>query len=86
MTARACELLAELDVEPGAALMVGDTLFDLEMARHAGVPAVAVSWGVHARERIAAAGPRAVIDAWPELTSWLVRQRVADARGPRTAP
>ena len=67
------ELLAELGVAPGAALMVGDTLFDLQMARHAGVPAVAVSWGVHDAERLRAAGPEHLIRDIAELPPWLAR-------------
>lgn len=44
---------------PGELLMVGDTSFDLEMARNAGVPSVAVGHGHHAQEVLAAYGPRA---------------------------
>lgn len=31
-------------------LVVGDTSFDLEMARNAGVESVAVTWGAHPRD------------------------------------
>ena len=41
------ELLAELGVAPERALVVGDTSFDLQMARDAGVDRVAVSYGAH---------------------------------------
>jgi HAD superfamily hydrolase (TIGR01549 family) len=44
---------------PEELLMVGDTSFDLEMARNAGVPSVAVGHGHHAQEVLAAYGPRA---------------------------
>ncbi|MEL6888211.1 MAG: HAD-IA family hydrolase [Pseudomonadota bacterium] len=40
--------LAETGVAPGDAVMVGDTTFDRDMARGAGVPFVGVSWGYHA--------------------------------------
>ncbi len=40
-------------------LMVGDTPFDLEMARRAGVPSLAVGHGFYPQEALAACGPRA---------------------------
>jgi phosphoglycolate phosphatase len=57
------ELMAELDVAPAATLMVGDTEWDLEMARRAGVAAVAVSYGAHAAARLQPYAPLACIDA-----------------------
>jgi phosphoglycolate phosphatase len=47
--------------EPGATLVVGDTSFDMNMARNAGVMAVGVSWGYHPPEELSAAGAVAVI-------------------------
>ena len=40
-------------------LMVGDTPFDLDMARAAGVPSLAVGHGFYGQEALAACGPRA---------------------------
>ncbi len=57
------ELMAELDVAPAATLMVGDTEWDLEMARRAGVAAVAVSYGAHAAARLQPYAPLSCIDA-----------------------
>lgn len=57
--------LAETGVAPGAAAMVGDTAYDIEMGRAAGVRTVAVSWGYHGRERLG--GADAVIDDWAAL-------------------
>ncbi|GAA5128604.1 HAD-IA family hydrolase [Alloalcanivorax gelatiniphagus] len=61
------ELLAELAVRPERALVVGDTAFDLEMARAAGVDRVGVSYGAHPVARLTPSLPLAVIDALPEL-------------------
>ena len=48
------ELMDELAAAaPASALMIGDTSHDLEMARSAGVDAVAVTYGAH-RGRCAA--------------------------------
>jgi HAD superfamily hydrolase (TIGR01509 family) len=44
---------------PGDILMVGDTPFDLDMARAAGVPSLAVGHGFYPQEALAACGPRA---------------------------
>ncbi|MEO1641425.1 MAG: HAD-IA family hydrolase [Pseudomonadota bacterium] len=44
--------LAETGVEPTRAVMVGDTTFDMEMARAAGVKTIGVSWGYHAAEAL----------------------------------
>lgn len=41
--------LAEAGVSKRGAVMVGDTSFDMEMARAAGVFAIGVSWGYHDR-------------------------------------
>jgi phosphoglycolate phosphatase len=71
------DLLDTFAVEPASALMVGDTLFDLQMARRAGVPAVGVSWGVHAAGHLLEAGPERVIDELAELPGWLAG-RAAD--------
>jgi len=39
--------MREAGVEPERTVMIGDTTFDLEMARNARVPSIAVGWGYH---------------------------------------
>ncbi|PMR67862.1 HAD-IA family hydrolase [Halomonas heilongjiangensis] len=65
------ELLAELGVDVGEAVMVGDTEYDLEMARALGMDRVAVTYGVHAPARLAASRPVFTAEAAPELFDWL---------------
>ena len=65
------ELLEEEGLEPARALMIGDTDYDLLMARSAGMPAVAVACGVHPRARLAAAAPEHILEDVRELTAWL---------------
>lgn len=65
------ELMASLAVAPGETLMVGDTEWDLEMARRAGVGSVAVSYGAHAAERLQPYSPLACIDAIDALLAVL---------------
>ena len=50
-------------------VMVGDTVYDLEMARAAGVRAVGVSWGHHSVRRLEAFAP--VVSSMAELSSFL---------------
>jgi phosphoglycolate phosphatase len=65
------ELLDELEAAPAGAVMVGDTSHDLEMARGAGVDAVAVSYGAHAGEALRSLSPRACVESVAELRAWL---------------
>jgi phosphoglycolate phosphatase len=65
------ELLGELEAAPAGALMVGDTSHDLEMARGAGVDAVAVSYGAHAGDALRSLAPRACVESVAELRAWL---------------
>jgi phosphoglycolate phosphatase len=53
--------MAAAGVAPEAAIMVGDTTYDMEMARAAGVDAIGVAWGYHPESLLTAAGARAVI-------------------------
>lgn len=53
--------LAEAGVEPAAAVMVGDTTYDIEMGRAAGMRTLGVAWGYHAPAALAAAGADRVI-------------------------
>ena len=57
------ELMACLGAGPDETMMVGDTEWDLEMARRAGVAAIAVCYGAHGLDRLRPCGPRACIDA-----------------------
>lgn len=50
-------VLNSLDVAPSCALMVGDTTHDIGMANAAGMRSIAVSYGVHSRDALAACGP-----------------------------
>ncbi len=49
------------------AFYVGDTAGDVGEARAAGISSVAVTWGWHSRERLAAAGPDFLVDTPEEL-------------------
>lgn len=65
------ELLWETGCHAVEALMVGDTEYDMAMARSAHVAAVGVTCGVHDAERLKRAGARAVLPAVAALPQWL---------------
>jgi len=72
------EILQELDIVPHQALMVGDTEYDLLMAAGAGVAPIAVTYGVHERERLLAHQPLACLDNISELLDWLAEEHLLD--------
>ena len=59
--------LFEAAVQPGDAVMIGDTIFDMEMAVAAGVRAIGVAWGYHEAHELRAAGAVAVAETAEEL-------------------
>jgi len=69
------DILDELQVPAAEALMIGDSIHDMQMARDAGVDALAVSYGVQPLERLLRCAPRGHIDAISELPDWLLAQR-----------
>jgi phosphoglycolate phosphatase len=60
-------LLEKYGIPGGQAFYIGDTAGDIGEARAAGVRSVAVSWGWHSRERLAAAHPDFLVDTPEEL-------------------
>ena len=67
------ELMDELRMGREEALMIGDTSHDLEMARAAGVDAVAVTYGAHAEQGLRACAPKACVASVADLGRWLTQ-------------
>lgn len=65
------EILAHCGVRPERALMIGDSVFDLQMAHRAGVDSVAVGYGAQPLQVLQQFEPRLVIDCFSGLGSWL---------------
>ncbi len=59
--------MADAGVEAGATVMIGDTSFDMEMARNARVAALGVAWGYHEERELVAAGAAQVIASFDDL-------------------
>ena len=69
------EVMDELGAEPGNTLMIGDTEYDMQMASNARTHSLAVSYGVHEKERLMQHGPLHCLDTIAELADWLATQQ-----------
>ena len=56
------QTLLELGVDKENAVMIGDTTFDMIMARSAGTAAIGVTWGVHESDELIEAGASHIVD------------------------
>jgi phosphoglycolate phosphatase len=64
-------LMDRLGAEPAETLMIGDTTHDLELARNAGVSALAVAYGAPPSEGLMAMEPLSTAHSVAELRAWL---------------
>jgi pyrophosphatase PpaX len=64
--------LARLGEAPETSVYVGDSPFDVQAAKAAGMAAIAVTWGaIHSRERLEREQPDAIVDSAEELLGHL---------------
>ncbi|MEM1199607.1 MAG: HAD-IA family hydrolase [Pseudomonadota bacterium] len=61
------QAMAEAGAEPEDTLMIGDTVYDLQMAQAAGVAAIGVDWGYHSAEDLHSCSPDALLSSFSEL-------------------
>jgi phosphoglycolate phosphatase len=66
--------MAESGVEAARTIVVGDTTYDVEMARGAGASALGVGWGYHPGAALTAAGASALLASFDELIPALDRR------------
>lgn len=64
------EILAALNMPRQQAVVVGDTEYDLAMARAASVAGIGVSFGAHAVDRLQRHAPLVCVDTLPQLLEW----------------
>lgn len=64
------QLLAEFDVAPGEAVMLGDTEYDMAMAAAINMPRIAVSYGAHHIDRLRGYEPELCLDEFAGLLAW----------------
>jgi phosphoglycolate phosphatase len=63
--------MREAGVEPANTVVVGDTVYDIAMARAAGAAAIGVAWGYHRPAALTESGAFAVIENFAELVPTL---------------
>lgn len=73
--------MTEAGAAPASTLMVGDTTYDIEMARNAKVGAVGVGWGYHEPERLVLAGAHAVAETGDALIATIDARLALQERG-----
>lgn len=65
--------LSDTGVAPDRAVIVGDTTYDIDMARAAGIASLGVSWGYHAPDALIAAGAQDILHSFDALPAALHR-------------
>ncbi len=58
-------------IDPERALMIGDTSYDLQMAKNAGISSLAVSYGSRSLEQISKFNPLEIIENTYDLFDWI---------------
>jgi phosphoglycolate phosphatase len=80
--APALAALEALSASPAESTVVGDTTFDVLMARATGCRAIAVGWGYGSRESLTDAGAEVVVESVTQLRSLLLADFRDDVRPP----
>jgi phosphoglycolate phosphatase len=65
--------LSETGVAPARAVILGDTTYDIDMARAAGIASLGVSWGYHAPDTLTASGAADILHSFDALPAALQR-------------
>jgi phosphoglycolate phosphatase len=63
------EAMRETGIGAADTVMIGDSIYDMEMARAAGAHAIGVSWGYHAPEALRGAGAHMVVEDFSALVN-----------------
>ena len=73
------ECCGEAGLDPADTIVVGDAVFDMQMARAAGAVGIGVAWGYSTGAALCEAGARAVIDRPGDLLEWIGTPETAGA-------
>jgi len=66
------DILTATGIPAERAIVVGDTTYDIEMARRANTVALAVCYGVHQREELIAEGPIDCVENFSAVLDWFL--------------
>jgi phosphoglycolate phosphatase len=61
------DAMAETGAAPEETIVIGDTSFDMQMARAAKASALGVSWGFHTVDEVEAGGAQSIVHDYPAL-------------------
>jgi len=73
------ELLDYTAIDPKNTIMVGDTTYDMDMAKNAGVHGLGAAYGVHDEVALRAAQAVEVLHSFSDIQQWLLNQRTQAA-------
>jgi phosphoglycolate phosphatase len=71
------QTLDRLNIEAGDAVVIGDSTYDLDMARNAGVDAIGVTTGIHTAEILARSEPKHIVGGLHEVLPIILNGRMA---------
>ena len=66
------QILQQVGRSSEQAVMVGDTVFDMDMARRANMRRIAVTYGAHPKAALADTGPDLLVDDFSTILDWIV--------------
>ncbi|WP_159978534.1 MULTISPECIES: HAD-IA family hydrolase [unclassified Novosphingobium] len=67
------QALSEAGAQPGEAVMIGDTVYDIQMAASAQVRGIGVDWGYHHPRELTEAGAEIVVETPAQLLAHLLK-------------
>ncbi|MCL4142036.1 UNVERIFIED_CONTAM: hypothetical protein GTU68_042395 [Idotea baltica] len=73
------ELLDYTAIDPNKSIMIGDTTYDMDMAKNAEIHGLGVSYGVHTEENLQKSNPVDVLDSFNTVVTWLLDNRLEKA-------
>ena len=67
----------DLNIPIAETVVIGDSSFDLDMARNAGADAIGVTTGIHTRELLEKSQPRHIVSSLDEVTPLILNGRAS---------
>lgn len=75
------EILIDLNLNASQAVMVGDTIYDIDMANSIGMDSIAVTYGMHDESLLAGSSPSHLINNIGELLSLVCPKPISTSAG-----
>ena len=68
------ECCDEAGIDPADTIVVGDAIYDMQMAKNAGAHAIGVAWGYASVPELIASGADHVAHAPDDISKWMEKQ------------